>query len=73
MLKALTFFCTLIFVWSVVMVDSSASSGGSIKPSLQHFQFCRVGLSLGILYLSISRISMLSTSNWDKIPSKPQL
>jgi hypothetical protein len=22
---------------------------GSIKPSLQHFQFCRVGLSLGIL------------------------
>jgi hypothetical protein len=25
----------------------------SIKPSLQHFQFCRVGLSLGILYLSI--------------------
>jgi hypothetical protein len=27
---------------------------GSIKPSLQHFQFCRVRLSLGILYLSIS-------------------
>jgi hypothetical protein len=26
---------------------------GSIKPSLQHFQYCRVGLSLGILYLSI--------------------
>jgi hypothetical protein len=26
---------------------------GSIKPSLQHFQFCSVGLSLGILYLSI--------------------
>jgi hypothetical protein len=26
---------------------------GSIKPSLQHFQFCRVGLSLGILYLPI--------------------
>jgi hypothetical protein len=26
---------------------------GSTKPSLQHFQFCRVGLSLGILYLSI--------------------
>jgi hypothetical protein len=24
----------------------------SIKPSLQHFQFCRVGLSLGILYLT---------------------
>jgi hypothetical protein len=26
---------------------------GSIKPSLHHFQFCRIGLSLGILYLSI--------------------
>jgi hypothetical protein len=25
----------------------------SIKPSLQHFQFCRVGLSLGILFSSI--------------------
>jgi hypothetical protein len=24
-----------------------------IKPSLQHFQFCRVGLSLGILIFSI--------------------
>jgi hypothetical protein len=26
---------------------------GSIKPSLQHFKFCRVGLSLGILFFSI--------------------
>jgi hypothetical protein len=25
---------------------------GSIKPSLQHFQFCGVGLSLGVQYLS---------------------
>jgi hypothetical protein len=24
-----------------------------IKPSLQHFQFCRVGFSLGILFFSI--------------------
>jgi hypothetical protein len=24
----------------------------SIKPSLQHFQFCRIGLSLGILIFS---------------------
>jgi hypothetical protein len=32
-----------------------------MKPSLQHFQFCRVGLSLGILYLSILHNNMLGT------------
>jgi hypothetical protein len=39
--------------WRVTFTFQYRPWTGSIKPSLQHFQFCRVGLSLGSLYLSI--------------------
>jgi hypothetical protein len=39
--------------WTVTCNFQYRPWTGSIKPSLQHFQFCRVELSLGILFLSI--------------------
>jgi hypothetical protein len=39
--------------WTVVCTFKYRPWTGSIKPSLQQFNFGRVGLSLGILYLSI--------------------
>jgi hypothetical protein len=39
--------------WTVTCIFHYRSWTGSIKPSMQHFQFCRVRLSLGILYVSI--------------------
>jgi hypothetical protein len=50
------FVCSLFFIlinsrriiwW--ISFTAIVTRTGSIKPSLQHFQFCRVGLSLGIL------------------------
>jgi hypothetical protein len=38
--------------WTVTCTFQYRLWTGSIKPSLQHFQFCSVGLSLGILFFS---------------------
>jgi hypothetical protein len=49
--------------WAVACAFRCRPWAGSIKPGLWRFQFCRVGLSLGVLYLSI----FLSISNIDKL------
>jgi hypothetical protein len=61
--------------WTVVCTWQYRPWTGSIKPSLQHFQFCRVGLSLGILIVSIRRLRGSNAKNslvifhmvWNKI------
>jgi hypothetical protein len=35
-------------------------AGKGVRPSMQHFKFCRFGLSLGILIFSILDISFLT-------------
>jgi hypothetical protein len=46
--------------WTVVCVWQYRPWTGSIKPSMQHIQFCRVGLSLGIRIFSICKKKCLS-------------
>jgi hypothetical protein len=50
-----------IRAWTVVCISQCRPWTCSIKPSLKHFQFCRFGLSLGILIFSICSLSKLKS------------
>jgi hypothetical protein len=57
--------------WTVVCTWQYRPSTGSIKPSLQHFQFRRVGLSSGIFIFSILSPHQRCLCRVEAVKSRP--
>jgi hypothetical protein len=57
--------------WTVTCTYQYRPWKGSIKPSLQQFQFCCVGLSLGILFLYILSIHQRCLFRVEAVKSRP--
>jgi hypothetical protein len=71
MFKCLFLLRPVLGVWTVICTWQYRPWTGSIKPSLHYFQFCRVGLSLGILICSILSPHQRCLCRVEAVKSRP--